>query len=338
MRHRFSFSILYFATLLTGYPLFRMGSEGEQLSNLCACEHCPVSIEADLAAVPNWIPERAEACQLLSIPDVQKVVNSRWGLGVAVSYKGKLVYTEYLQRPWCIRELLVDSLKSLAPPFWMTRESSPPYDQTRIEELTWDPIHNVLWGASRSVIGRNDRKRGGLDVTRIYTIVLDSLSCYAECTYRFDGLGVTGPNFPTTGLTFDPDEGPEGTLWQHIEDGSASYTAFPITHELGTSRPGRTVYVEGYPGHGLVSGICVSPSGKYMYVSHGHDGFITLHDKLTGALVATIGSGPTVPRRACRGLEIDYSHPGCPRLLCHETSLLELYGPAYIVAYPITDE
>ena len=299
-----------------------------------ACDLCPVSIGSRTASHLDWIPNKAETCEVLAIPEVFEVPHSRWGLGVEGLDDSMIGVTEDPQRPFCImRE--VPGHESQALP---TREVPPYYDKLRIEEMTWDQIYRVLWGASR-VVYRLRGYKARMDATRIYTIKFDSLSGYAECTYRFTGLGVPGPGFPTTGLSFDPTEGSHGTLWQHLEDGGASYTPFPIKANLGTTGPGEPVYVGGYPGHGQVCGICVSPSGKYMYVSHGIDGYISLHDKWTGALVANLASGPTVPRRYCRGMEIDYRKEGCPRLFCTESILDgDEWTPTILVTYPITDQ
>ncbi len=302
------------------------------------CEHCPVTLENRSSARINWIPQQVEACQLLSIPEVSIPDSTLWGTGVAVDGQGRVLYSGYYNRAFAIRRLATDSLRLDTIPTWATLEKGSADNWVRIDELTWDPIHNLLWGASRLVLGRRDARTGGLPRTRIYTIEIDTASGRAECTYRFDGLGVPGTNYPCTGLTFDPHEGLHGTLWQHIEDGGNSYSPFPITAELNTTGPGTPVFVEAESGSRLVSGICVSPDGKRMYVSHGVDGTISLHDKWTGLLVATLGAGPVVPRRATRGLEVDYSRTGCPRLLCHEALLRDEYGPVFIVAYSITDQ
>ncbi|MCC6476840.1 hypothetical protein IT157_07255 [bacterium] len=282
----------------------------------------------NLTAVPE------EACDILAVPEVFEIPHSRWGLGVAVDNEGAFCYSEYASFPFVVHMQNRDSVWGGFSP----RENTPQHSMLRIDEMAWDPIHKVMWGASRLWISDTTHSIKRMPYTRIYTIEFNYNTRYAECTFRFKGLGVPGPGFPTTGLTFDPFMGPHGTLWQHLEDGGASYTPFPITADLGTSGPGEPVYVGGYPGEGLVSGICVSPSGKYMYVSHGHDGNITKHDKLTGMLVAKLATGPDFPKRVCRGLEIDYRQSGCPKLLCTEGFVENGWGPTILVTYPITDD
>jgi hypothetical protein len=260
------------------------------------------------------------------------------GWGVAVDGQGRVLYSGFYNRPFAIRRLMPDSLKLGYIPTWTTHEAGSVDNWVRIDEMAWDPIHNVLWGASRLVLNLRDPKTGSIPCTRIYTIEIDTTSGLAACTYRFDGLGVPGKHWACTGLTFDPHEGLDGVLWQHLEDGTGFYTPFPIASDLSSTGAGIPVKVEAGAGSSLVSGICVSPDGKRMYVSHGVDGTISVHDKWTGLLVATLGAGPVAPRHATRGMEIDYSRPGCPRLFCHETLLRDEYGPVFIVAYSITDQ
>jgi hypothetical protein len=279
-----------------------------------SCGNYFLNVTCDSCACP--IPSGANQC----VP-----AGSSWGVGVAIDNISNIYYTQYLTNPYTIFQ---QSTWCNTPIAWPAVDAGNISTQIRIEEMTWDCVHNTLWGASRS-----NSVNGTMAQTRIYTIWFNALWNRAECTFRFTGDGVSGgSNYPTTGLTFDPFMGANGTIWQHIEDGSATCTPY-ILNALLNGVAGAPININGYAPSSWVSGISIAWGGNRMYVSHGVDPTITLHSKSSGTY---LGTSFDIATTACahRGLECDPYHFGGPRLLCAESDNSGGSSPAYLTAYP----